>query len=331
MSKPTRRRQRPGFQPSTSRPTGAPPPIVSGTTGEPGTTPDTVQLPATPSPAAARTPGTPAPSSRPRPGGSGTDTGVRPGASTRARAGRRERQRMVYQPTFFERNRTLIVVAGAVVGVAVLAFFVFFQALQPAFACSTVWSPAPTAAPAPGATAALGYVQNDMGHSHVNVGDKVTYTYCPPASGNHINLPGVAGPIPARVYGPNDTALPEGWIHNLEHGALVILYQGASPGATADGQTQLKAFYDSFPNSPQCGLAKGLVGPVIARFDQMATPFAAMVWGRVLPLQTFDQAQIMAFWNEWGEKTNPEPQCAVTTPVPSVAPAASGSAAPSPS
>jgi hypothetical protein len=208
-----------------------------------------------------------------------------------------------------ERYRTAMILGASVVGVILLVVFVLFSASQPAYACSSIWTPAPTPAPTAGATQALGYVQNDMGHTHAAPGTKVTYTYCPPASGMHYNVPGTLGPIPARLYGPSDAVVPEGWVHNLEHGALVILYQGTSAGATAEGQAAFRSFYDAFPASPRCGLAKGQLGPVIARFDQMATPFAAIVWGRVLPLQTFDQAQILAFWNQWGEQTNGEDQC----------------------
>ncbi len=68
-------------------------------------------------------------------------------------------------------------------------------------------------------------------------------------------------------------------------------------------------------------------GPIIARFDQMSSPFQAILWGRVLPLQTFDQAQITAYWNQWGGRTNLEPLC--PTPngsgSPSASPGASGS------
>ena len=112
----------------------------------------------------------------------------------------------------------------------------------------------------------------------------------------------------------------------------MVLYTGSSAGATAEGQAQLRAFFDAFPPGPVCGTPKGVVGPVIARFDQMSTPFQAIVWGRVLTLDTFDQAKILAFWQQWGEKTNPEPQCAKPSPsdsaAPSGSPAASGSAAP---
>jgi Protein of unknown function (DUF3105) len=230
-----------------------------------------------------------------------------------------------------ERHRNAIIVMAGIVGAVLLSVFVFLSASQAAYACSTVWTPAPTPSPAAGATPALGYVQPQMGASHDAVGTKVTYTYCAPASGQHYNVPGTAGPIPARVYSPSDNVIPQGWIHNLEHGALVVLYTGTSAGATTEGQAQLKAFYDAFPASPVCGLQKGQLGPVIARFDQMSSPFQAIVWGRVLPLQTFDQAQIMAFWNQWGERTNPEQQCAVPSSSPSVTTEPASSASPSPS
>jgi hypothetical protein len=221
---------------------------------------------------------------------------------------------------------------ATIAGVALIAAFVFASASAAAYSCTTEWSPPPTASPGAGASPDLGYVQPDMGRSHVAVGSKVTYTYCPPASGSHNNASG-AGPIAPRLYGPNDAAIPEGWIHNLEHGAMVIVYRGrdGDPGLTTEGQQALRALYDSFPISPVCGIAPGTSqGPVMARFDQMATPYAAIIWDRVLPLQTLDTAQILAFWQRWGERTNPEQQCAPPSVTPSAAPSA-GSNAPSPS
>ncbi len=235
------------------------------------------------------------------PAGSASAAGAATTRPSSTRAGRRERQRTTQQPTFLERYRTAIVVVAALAGVALLSLFVFTSAAQPAYACSTIWTPEATASPAPGATPDLGYVQPDMGHDHVAPGAKVTYTYCAPASGKHINVAG-QGPIAARVYGPSDNVIPQGWIHNLEHGGLVILYQGSSAGATAEGQAQLKAFWEGFPPVADCG-------PVIARFDDMSTPFQALVWGRVLPLQAFDAAEITAFWNQWGGITNTEKLC----------------------
>jgi Protein of unknown function (DUF3105) len=208
-----------------------------------------------------------------------------------------------------ERYRTGIVGIAVVAAIALVGLFVFASATQSAYACSHDWQPSSTAAPPAGASPQPGYVQPDMGNKHVATGTRVTYTYCPPASGSHYNAAG-AGPIKPRVYGPADTAIPEGWIHNLEHGALLILYRGDGPGATDAGQAALRSFYESYPPSPICGLQPGTqVGPVFVRFDNMAWPYAAIVWGRVLPLQTLDTAAILEFDKTYGERTNPEIIC----------------------
>ena len=251
------------------------------------------------------------------------------------RAGRRERARPGYQPSFAERHRTPIVAFVALAGVVLISAFVFFSASSPAYACTDEWVPAATASPAAGASPNPGYVQPDMGRKHSNPGEKLTYTYCPPASGPHFNASGT-GPIQPRLYGPGDKALPEGWIHNLEHGAMVILYRGSDgdPGVTDAGQTALRALFDAFPPSPVCGIQPATSqGPVIARFDEMATPYAALVWGRVLPLPELDAAQILDFWQVWGERSNPEPQCAPpsASPAPNESPASNPDTSASPS
>jgi hypothetical protein len=65
----------------------------------------------------------------------------------------------------------------------------------------------------------------------------------------------------------------------------------------------------------------------------MATPYAALLWGLVLPLETLDTAQIREFWRTKGETTNPEPLCtpAGASPAPSVEASPETSAAASPS
>jgi hypothetical protein len=243
---------------------------------------------------------------------------------TTERAGRRERARPTPRGSFIQRYRSWLIAAAVVGVVAVVGAGLFAAATQPAFACSTEWVPDPTASPAADASPQSGYVQPDMGNTHVATGTVIRYTHCPPASGRHFNQPGVAGPIPARPYGPNDGVIPQGWVHNLEHGGLVILYRGAE----AD-QAALRAVYDAVPASPVCGFEPGgqSPGPVVARFDQMAWPFAGLVWDRVLPLETLDQAAILDFYARYGERTNPEKFCEV--PEPGAEPSASGSAAPS--
>src|SRR4030095_7782583 len=107
---------------------------------------------------------------------------------------------------------------------------------------------------APGA----GYVEPDMSNKHENnIGAFVRYTWCPPASGKHYPAPG--GPIRGGLYGPDDKTVPMGWVHNLEHGAIALLYSctpdaaGATPEAcTPAGQQKLEELLGRWPNSPVC-------------------------------------------------------------------------------
>ena len=62
----------------------------------------------------------------------------------------------------------------------------------------------------------------DQGREHVDEGTPVTYKHVPPASGPHY-------PVTLQ-YGLYEQDVPEGyWIHNLEHGAIVILYKCSQP------------------------------------------------------------------------------------------------------
>jgi hypothetical protein len=247
------------------------------------------------------------------------------GGGTAHRAGRRERARVVQRRSFIERYRTWLIAAVVVATVAVVGVGVFAAATQPAYACSNVWGPDPTAAPSGGASPQPGYVQPDMGNTHVEQGSQVRYTYCPPASGRHY-IGAEIGPIPARLYGPGDGVIPQGWVHNLEHGGLVILYR--DPDAD---QAALRALYDAVPESPLCGFPPGgqSPGPVIARFEQMAWPYAALVWDRVLPMESLDQAAILDFYARYGEQTNPEKLCGAPSPSGPAEPGGSPSASPS--
>ncbi len=163
------------------------------------------------------------------------DVGRRTAGSGRATARRRP---PVRRASFLERNRGALIVALGVVAIGVLGLF-FFQGLtSPAYACSTIWTPAPTAEPAASATARLGYVQDDQGRQHVAAGTVIKYTLCPPASGKHFSASG-QGPIKPALYGPDDKQAPGGWIHNMEHGGLVVLYRCSAPPAGAPSGTSL--------------------------------------------------------------------------------------------
>ncbi len=256
------------------------------------------------------------------------------GPSGRRRAGRRETARPAPpERSFLERRRGLLLGGLAAVVVALVGAFLFLGVTAQTYACTQLSEPAPSGTPAPGSsTAPLGQLQDDMGTRHIELGASARYTYCPPASGPHYNASG-RGPIPARYYGKDDTVVPQGWIHNLEHGGIVILYRCTDGTCDAATEQQLKQLVTTFPPSPVCGLAPGTEAPVVARFDQMNTPFAAVVWGRLLLLDTLDTAKILEFYDTYGERTNPEPQCAAPSPSPSPesSPSPSPEASPLPS
>lgn len=259
------------------------------------------------------------PPGSPPAGGSGSQSGSR--AARRSAAARRAQNRtVVEQQPFLQRYRTPLILLGVLAIAVVSIGFVFTRASEKAYACTNVWVPT-SADTSPDR---LGAAQPDMGNGHVGNGDFVRYTYCAPASGKHWNVPG--GPITPRFYGADDTTYPQGWIHNLEHGGMVVLYSCEQGGCDPDEQARLAAFAQDFPDSPVCGLAGGVVGPVITRFEEMATPFAAVVWGRVLQQPALDIDEMKRFFAEEAERTNPELQCPRPSPSPEAPPLASPSA-----
>jgi len=224
---------------------------------------------------------------------------------------------------------------------------------RPTYACTSIFDPSPApswvapsaapaasgASPAPAMTAPPpGYVQPDMGHLHARTGDTITYRSCPPASGKHYNETG-RGPIRGGLYGPGDQAVPPGWVHNLEHGAIVLLYSckapegQLAPACTDAGQQQLKDLLARWPDSPVCKIPPGAVTPVIARFDDMATSYTALVWDVALPMAELDETLLFDFYARNGELYNNEKQCSEPTAVPPLAtptPVPTGSALASP-
>lgn len=260
-----------------------------------------------------------------------------------SRAGRRSRVRPgPGRRSLLQRFRGPLIALAAVLAFGLVGAWVFVGATSKTYACVTLFNPSATPSPEPSETARIGFVQRNQGNRH----DPETpsrYLECPPVTGRHKNIQG-SGPIQSRVYGPDDFTEPQGWLHNLEHGALVLLYRCGATDPAQDPcgeatQSALREFYSRFPNSPRCNLSKGGETPVFARFDDMAWPFAALVWGRVLPLQTLDTAAIEQFYRFEAERTNPEDLCpgvtptpdpnATPIPTPSITPVPSGSSAPS--
>ena len=150
----------------------------------------------------------------------------------------------------------------------------------------------------------LGQVQPDQGNGHVQAGDKVTYPVCPPASGKHINQPGF-GPLEPKVYGPDDASLPNGWVHNLEHGGLVLLYSCEKGACDAAGIQAPARHRRGLPDQrhlrPARRRRRARSSPGSSRCPRK---YAALVWDRVLYLDTLDSAKIYDFYLRYGERVS---------------------------
>lgn len=71
--------------------------------------------------------------------------------------------------------------------------------------------------------------QDEQGRDHIDVGaPHEPYTTNPPTSGPHYNSAGL-GPVQTGFYEDASEAPPEGVIHNLEHGQIVIYYNPDAP------------------------------------------------------------------------------------------------------
>ena len=258
MSKASRRRQRPGTNPPTARPASAPPPTGAASTGPPHrrrSTGATGRV-ATGRDRRDRAPRAdrrdrrdrrdrpPAPPARTGAAPSTLPPGVQPRRPSRAPAGRRTSRRSSSATGRRSSSSPRSPASPC------CRAFVFFSASQPAFACSTIWTPDPTASPAAGATPALGYVQPDMGHQHVarrRQGDL------------HLLRPGVGQPLqPAghRRSDPRPRLRPERQRHpaGLDPQPRARRPRHPVPGRQRRARRprarpQLRAFYDSFPTA----------------------------------------------------------------------------------
>ncbi len=114
----------------------------------------------------------------------------------------------------------------------------------------TSTTPGPLPTPTAPANVKVEQVANE-GWVHVLEGSAVTYQHNPPASGPHYPVWG--------QYKEYSVALPRPyWVHNLEHGAIVLLYR---PDAAATTVEQLRAVLRALPNDSECGHPRALMTP----------------------------------------------------------------------
>lgn len=127
----------------------------------------------------------------------------------------------------------------------------------------------------------------DEGQTHVAVGTNVNYVANPPASGSHYSAADIA---PTAKGFRDETVRPEIWVHNLEHGDIVVLYD--CPGdCPADFLNQLRSLPSAMPNS-RFGTKK----IVITRYPGLTPKIMAVAWGIQLDFESFDQDGLVSFY-----------------------------------
>ena len=134
----------------------------------------------------------------------------------------------------------------------------------------------------------VGQAIDEMPHTHVAPPTQVTYNHNPPTSGCHYNLGLGTAPISAGAY--NQEIPPEYWVHNLEHGYIVVLYNCPS-GCDTQFQ-QLRAWYRTLP--PDTGFQYAKV--VILPYKEMTVPFACVSWDWYYPVPNFAISEVQKFW-----------------------------------
>src|SRR5713226_6745866 len=89
------------------------------------------------------------------------------------------------------------------------------------------------------------------GWIHVAEGSTVNYQHNPPASGPHY-------PVWARYQSYTTAVARPYWVHNVEHGAIVLLHRPDAPPAVV---AALGDAFRSLPADPECGHSRALLTP----------------------------------------------------------------------
>jgi hypothetical protein len=121
-----------------------------------------------------------------------------------------------------------------------------------------------------------------QGRGHVpELPPNFKYNTVPATSGQHSNQ--------TVVYGPYDQPISEiNYVHNLEHGAIGILYGDKVPEATV---TQILEYYNADPN-----------GLIVAPDPRLGDQIALTAWTQIAKGKTFDKNVFDTFIDEFGFK-----------------------------
>ncbi len=157
-------------------------------------------------------------------------------------------------------------------------------------------------------SAPVGHAIDEMPHYHVAQGTVINYMHNPPTSGCHYSLGYGIAPVAGGVYGPEQATklLPEYWVHNLEHGYIVVSYN--CPTACTSELQQLQTFYKSLP--PDAGGAVPYAKFVVVPYPAQKETWDVESWDWFDPIgSTLNLTEIKKFYDN---HTNQAPEGANT-------------------
>jgi hypothetical protein len=116
----------------------------------------------------------------------------------------------------------------------------------------------------------------------------MSYETNPPSSGNHYNV--------WAAFGVYEFPLPRGyWVHNLEHGAVVISYN-CPDGCDSDLQAAIE-WFNALPVDASCQLQGSLQPRALLLPDPLLdVRFAASSWLHTLRADCFDEVAFTEFY-----------------------------------
>ena len=135
----------------------------------------------------------------------------------------------------------------------------------------------------------------DEGRGHVVRPARVTYKHQPPSSGMHYNDQNA----PYKPWGVAPSELfPEEFVHNLEHGGIVLLYRCSGTECDA-ANTAAQALFTSLPKEAQFHEVKLLAVP----YQAMAPRAALLAWGHEEDFTGMPNlAEATTFYNQFVDK-----------------------------
>jgi Protein of unknown function (DUF3105) len=182
-----------------------------------------------------------------------------------------------------QRQRTIRIGAIVIIAVAALGALIYWVASE-TIKGQNEWTIRPTQDPDDQTLA-------DEGRNHVDEGTPLTFQHFPPSSGSHY-------PTPAGT-GFYEQEFSEGyWVHSLEHGFVVILYNCAATDNCDALKSQIKGFISSAPTHG-CDSVR-LIGLPYSK--GMSTPVTLISWNHQLDLPAFDATRVMNFYKRYDNR-----------------------------